>query len=66
MRKNANLPWNKEYFGHIFSKNGIRPDPKKIERIKNAKTPQNVKELQSWLGMVNYCSSFIKNMSSLA
>ena len=29
------------------------------------KIPENFKQLRSFLGMVNYCGRFIKNISSL-
>ena len=43
------------FYGHVFSKQGISPCPKKIEAIKSLKPPANVSELCSYLGMVTYC-----------
>ena len=53
------------FFGMILTENGIKPDPKKIEAIKNWPVPQNVTELQSFLGSVNYLSHFIAGLSQL-
>ena len=53
-----------KFLGHIFSKSGIRPDEGKIESIVNMPKPNNVKELQRFLGMVTYLGSFIENLSS--
>ena len=49
----------------MLTENGIKPDPKKIEAIKNWPVPQNVTELQSFLGSVNYLSHFIAGLSQL-
>ena len=47
------------FFGMVLTADGIKPDPKKIETIKKWPIPQNVTELQSFLGSVNYLSQFI-------
>ncbi|CAC5384147.1 unnamed protein product [Mytilus coruscus] len=39
-----------EYFAFIVSKDGIQPSPKKVEAMLKVPEPENVKELQSWLG----------------
>ena len=53
------------FFGMMLTENRIKPDPKKIEAIKNWPVPQNVTELQSFLGSVNYLSCFIAGLSQL-
>ena len=40
--------------GHIISKEGIRIDPTRIEAILNIHPPRNVKELQAFLGKINF------------
>lgn len=40
--------------GFEFDKNGYRPDSNKLLILQNAPTPKNKKELQSFLGTVNY------------
>ena len=42
------------FFGHTLSKDGVHPDKAKVDLIQNWPIPQNVKELQSFLGTVNY------------
>ena len=54
-----------EFYGHIFSKNGISPDPKKVAAIKHATPPQNSNEVASLLGLANYCSRFIPNLADI-
>ena len=54
-----------EYFGHIFSKDGVAPDPKKVSAIKNAVAPKDRKEVASLLGLANYCSRYIPNFATV-
>ena len=54
-----------KYAGHILSKNGLKPDPKKVEAVTNIGNPKNREELQRFLGMVTYLVKFISNYSQL-
>ena len=45
------------FFGNVLSKDGLSPDTRKVELIQQWPTPTNHKELQSFLGTVNYLSS---------
>ena len=49
----------------VLTADGIKADPKKKETIKKWPVPQNVTELQSFLGSVNYLSCFIAGLSQL-
>ena len=42
------------FFGHTLSKDGVHPDKAKVDLIQIWPLPQNVKELQPFLGTVNY------------
>ena len=53
------------FLGNIYTPQGVMPDPKKVEAIKNMQAPQTKWELQSFLSMVNYLGEFIKGMSQL-
>ena len=53
------------FFGMVLTADGIKPDPRKAETIKKWPVPQNVTELQSFLGSVNYLSRFIPGLSQL-
>ena len=55
-----------EYLGHLITADGIKPNPVKIEAIKNFKKLENVKDVQSFLGLAGYYRKFIKNFSSIA
>ncbi|PHT96270.1 hypothetical protein BC332_34804 [Capsicum chinense] len=50
------------YVGHIWSKDGVKIDPKRVEAILDLKPPKTVKQLKRFLGMVYYISSFMKNL----
>ncbi|CAC5382509.1 unnamed protein product [Mytilus coruscus] len=54
-----------QFLGHIVSSNGVKTDPKK-KAVSKMKTPENVKELRSFLGLVSYYRKFIKNFSLIA
>ena len=54
------------YLGHVINSKGIGTDPKKVEAINNWAPPANIKELEQFLGTVNYYSKFIKEYSSTA
>ena len=47
------------FFGHTYSKNFIKPDKERINDILNLETPSSIREVRSFLGMLNYCSKFI-------
>ncbi len=43
-----------EYLGYILTREGIKPQPKKVQVILALNPPNNVKELRHFLGMVQY------------
>ena len=53
------------YIGHILSSKGIKPDPSKVQAITEMKSPQDKKELQRVMGMINYLGKFIPNLSNV-
>lgn len=52
-----------QYLGHIFSANGMCPDPRKVSAICQLESPKNVSDLKRFLGMVNYLGTYIDNLS---
>ena len=54
-----------EFFGLIFSEDGVSPDPQKVEALKNATPPQTASEISSLLGMAQYSSRFIPNLATI-
>ena len=51
------------FFGHLYDRNGARPDPKKVEDIKALPAPSSKQQVQEFLGMVTYLSPFITHLS---
>eukprot|EP00253_Pinus_taeda_P031798 PITA_31798 len=51
--------------GHIISKDGIRIDPERIQAILQIPYPRNIKELQAFLGKINFLRRFIPNLAEL-
>lgn len=52
-----------KYLGHKISKNGISPDDSHTTAVQNMPTPKNVKDLERFLGLINYVGNFISNLS---
>ena len=52
-----------KYVGHIFSSEGVRADPSKIEAIVNMPMPENASDVHCFLGMVTYLGKFLPNLS---
>lgn len=54
-----------KYLGDIVTADGFKPDPEKIKAIVEMPEPQCKQDLQRLLGMVNYLSQYIPNMSEI-
>ena len=50
-----------EYLGYILTREGIKPQTKKVQSILALHPPSNVKELRRFLGMVQYYRDMWKN-----
>lgn len=54
------------YLGHVVTAEGILPDPGKIEAIRNYPTPNNEKEVKSFVALANYYRKFIPKFAEKA
>ena len=54
-----------KFLGHIIDGSGIRADPDKTSAIHLMKPPENVPELQRFMGMVNQLGKFSPNLATL-
>uniref|UniRef100_A0A3B3Q5Y7 ribonuclease H n=1 Tax=Paramormyrops kingsleyae TaxID=1676925 RepID=A0A3B3Q5Y7_9TELE len=53
------------YCGHIIDKHGLHKSQEKIEAVLKAPKPENVSQLRSYLGLVNYYHKFLQNLASV-
>ena len=53
-RKSSFCAVETEYLGYVLSRDGIKPQPKKVQAILTLTPPQDVKQLRRFLGMVQY------------
>jgi hypothetical protein len=54
------------FLGHIISKEGIKPNPIKLEAIKNFPIPKTVKQIKQFLGLTGYYRKMIKGYAKIA
>jgi cleavage and polyadenylation specificity factor subunit 1 len=54
-----------DFLGHRISAEGCYPRPTKIDAIKDFARPSTVKDLQRFLGMINYYHRFIPRCASI-
>ena len=52
-----------QYLGHHISAEGIRPADDKKRAVLDAPVPQNVPQLRSFLGLVNFYGKFLYNLA---
>lgn len=55
-----------QFLGYVVSQDGIKTDPSKVEAIKANKTPTNVTELKSFLGLASYYRKFVFGFALIA
>ena len=51
------------FYGHLVHTKGLSPDPRKVEAITNMPIPTNKTELQSFIGMCNFLSSYVPHLT---
>ena len=54
------------FYGHVWSKAGISPDPKKIQALKHMEFPPDKETMRSFLGMINYLNRYSALSAHLA
>ena len=74
--QDVNLKLNKEkchfrcmsipFFGGVVSRQGVQPDPQKVRALTEMPVPKNKKELQAYLGVINYLNKFLQECQRYA
>ena len=55
-----------EFMGYLLSTRGIGPTEAKVEAVVNAREPESVAEVRSFMGLVNFSAKFIPNLATVA
>ena len=55
-----------EYLGYIFNQLGVIPRPEYIQKVLQFTEPNNKKEIQQYLAVLNYIARFIPNLAEYA
>ena len=53
------------YLGHVISADGVSPDPAKLRVLADWPLPTTVREMQSFLGFVNFYGDYISDATEL-
>ncbi|KAK6735857.1 hypothetical protein RB195_018859 [Necator americanus] len=53
------------YLGFVINAQGRRPDPEKIKAIQKMPAPEDVSQLRSFLGLINFYGNFVKDLHNL-
>jgi hypothetical protein len=54
------------FLGHVVSKEGTRPDPSKIDAVRQFPAPITITNVRSFLGLTGYYRKYIKGYSKMA
>jgi hypothetical protein len=55
-----------EYLGHIVTKEGVKPDPRKIQAIREYSTPRTVRDVRALTGLAGYYRRHVQNFAEIA
>ena len=55
-----------KFLGHRISNEGLRIDEDRIKAVQELPEPKNRKQLQQFMGTMNYMRSYIRNMSAIS
>ena len=55
-----------EFLGHTITAEGLKPNPAHTAAVTDFPTPQNIKGIRQFLGLVSYYRRFIQNFAKIA
>ena len=55
-----------DFFGETYTTSGCKPARNKVSAVTAMPLPTNKKQVQSFIGMINYLSKFSRRLSELA
>ena len=53
------------FIGHVLTSEGVKPDPSKVEAILKMERPSDVAAVRRLVGLTNYLSKFLSQLSEL-
>lgn len=53
-----------KYLGHLITREGVKANPEKIEKVKNWVTPTSSAELEAFVGLAGYYRKLIKDFAA--
>ena len=66
LKKCSFLKKELQFLGYIINKDGIKPDPEKLEAMRNIKRPSDKSSVRRFLGACSYYSKFIPKYANHA
>ena len=54
------------FFGHVLSSQGVSPSEDRVAAVLNARVPQTISEVRSFVQLVQYSSKFIPDFAHVA
>src|SRR5438132_7363757 len=60
------LPARLQILGHILTKNRLEAEPTKIEQVNQFPKATNIRQLQKFMGIINYLRKFAPNLVVVA
>ena len=54
-----------EYLGHRVDAEGLRPTAENVKALPDARQPENVSELLSYLGLLRYYQKFLPDLGTV-
>jgi hypothetical protein len=55
-----------EYLGHIVTRDGVRPDLRKVQAIEQYPTSQTVRDVRAFIGLAGYYRRHVRNFTEIA